>query len=197
MATQAALNGAEWQHGPQGPTSVQCVFRRVQGGWEPWVIVAQSAIMQRVGRRGLGLYAARSFKQNDFLGRYDGSVKGTFANRDAALASAACRKLVQKGHDKLITRNLHHGGVELVDGETGGPPFLHRMNDPRGTQMKANVHLTPGGWVRVAQLRVPAFDLQQGLDANIKAELRLEYGKEYWKMMDGLGTNAAHAIEVD
>ena len=148
------------------------------------MIVARSAVMQRVGRRGLGLYAARSFKQDDYLGLYDGQVIGTFASRDAALASPACARLVRRGHDKLITRRRSHGGgVELVDGESGGPPFLHRMNDPRGTGMRANVELTPGGWVKVTQRRVPAFDLQQGVDANIGAELRLAYGDEYWGMI--------------
>ena len=72
------------------------------------------------------------------------------------------------------------------------------MNDPRGSGMRANVELTPGGWVKVIQRRVPVFDLQSGVDANIGAELRLAYGEEeYWGMMDRLGTSAAHAIEVD
>ena len=133
------------------------------------------------------------------MGLYDGQVVGTHASRDAALASPACARLVRRGHDKLITRRRSHGaGVELVDGETGGPPFLHRMNDPRGTAMRANVELTPGGWVKVTQRRVPAFDLQLGVDANIGAELRFSYGEEeYWAMMDRLGTSVAHAIEVD
>ena len=202
MATQPVLRDAEWDvaalQWEHGPSPVQCVFRRVRGGWEPWVIVATSAVMQRVGRRGLGLYAARSFTQDDFVGLYDGQVVGTFASRDAALASPACTRLVRRGHDKLITRRRSHGaGVELVDGETGGPPFLHRMNDPRGTGMRANVELTPGGWVKVIQRRVPAFDLQLGVDAYIGAELRLSYGEGYWAMMDRLGTSASFAIEVD
>jgi hypothetical protein len=42
MATQAALRDAEWDvaalNWEHGPSPVQCVFRRVQGGgWEPWV----------------------------------------------------------------------------------------------------------------------------------------------------------------
>ena len=51
--------------------------------------------------------------------------------------------------------------------------------------------------MKVIQRRVPVFDLQSGVDANIGAELRLAYGEEYWAMMDRLGTSAAHAIEVD
>ena len=204
MATQAALRGAEWDvvelNWEHGPSPVNCVFRRVRGdSWEPWVIVARSAVMQRVGRRGLGLYAARGLRQDDFVGLYDGRVVGRFASRRSALESPACTRLVRSGHDKLITRRRSQGaGVELVDGESGGPPFLHRMNDPRGSGMRSNVELTPGGWVKVIQRRVPVFDLQSGVDANIGAELRLAYGEEeYWGMMDRLGTSAAHAIEVD
>ena len=49
MATQAALRGAEWDvvelNWEHGPSPVNCVFRRVRGdSWEPWVIVARSAI---------------------------------------------------------------------------------------------------------------------------------------------------------
>jgi hypothetical protein len=116
----------------------------------------------RVGVRGLGLYAARAFKFEDFLGRYDGQVVGTYASRAAALASPQCASRVRHGADKLITRRPSNGpGVELVDGATSGPPFLPRMNDPTrgGTRLQPNVELTPGGWVKVTQRRVPAFDL--------------------------------------
>lgn len=202
MATQAALTTAEWDvaalHWEHGPSPVQCVFCRVRGGeWQPWVIVARSAIMQRVGQHGLGLYAAKSFHRDDFVGAYDGQVVGTFASRDAALASPACVRLVRRGHDKLITRGRRHGaGVELVDGDTGGAPYLHRINDPRGTRLGPNVQLTPGGWFRVTQRRVPAFDLARGVDENIAAELRFSYGDEYWRTIGRLGRDAAHAIEL-
>ena len=86
---------------------------------------------------------------------------------------------MRHGADKLITRRPSHGpGVELVDGATSGPPFLPRMNDPTrgGTRLQPNVELTPGGWVKVAQRRVPAFDLAADLEGNIGAELRLSYG---------------------
>ena len=209
MASQSALRDSEWdvadlhwEGGPRGARTVRCVFRRGANGgaWEPWVVEAESALLRRVGkRRSLGLYAARAFKFEDFLGRYDGHVVGTFASRDAALASPQCASRVRHGADKLITRRLSHGpGVELVDGETGGPPFLHRMNDPRGTRLQPNVELTPGGWVRVTQRRVAAFDLAAGLEGNVGAELRLSYGDDdYWDVMERLGGSAEYALEVD
>ena len=116
MASQSALRDAEWdvaelhwEAGPPGGCTVRCVFRRVAGGWEPWVVEAESALLRRVGRRGLGLYAARAFKCEDFLGRYDGQVVGPFASRDEALASAQCASRVRHGADKLITRRPSHG----------------------------------------------------------------------------------------
>ena len=200
MASQRSLRDSQWDvtalHWPHGPA--QCVFRRGRGGWEPWVVVARSAVLHRVGRDGLGLYAARPFRRDEYVGQYDGRVVGAFPSRDAALASAQCARLVRRGHDKLIARRPPHGGgVELVDGEQGGPPFLHRMNDPRGTALRANVELTPGGWARVTQRRVDAFDLGRGIDANAGAELRLGYGDEYWDLMEGLGSSQALAIELD
>ena len=202
MATQAALRDAAWDvaelQWAHGESPISCVFRRVRNGWEPWIIVAESAIMRRAGVRGLGLYAARTFRKDDYVGRYDGHVVGVFASREAALASPACRRLVMQGHDKLITRRPTRGsGVELVDGVSGGPPFLHRMNDPRGTSVYANVELTPGGWVQVVQRSVSPFDLNKGVDANIRAELRLSYGEEYWAVISRLGTRSEYAIEID
>lgn len=200
--TQAMLRESRWDvvdlHWEHGPSPVQCVFRKGRRGWEPWVLVAESALMNRVGKSGLGLYAARRFRRDEFVGRYGGRVIKTFASRDAALASPECARRVRRGRDKLITRNASHGrGVELVDGEDGPPPFLHRINDPRGTRSRSNAELTPGGWIRVLQRSVPAFDLDVGIDANIKSELCVSYGSGYWSMMERLGTTADMALEVD
>lgn len=200
MATQAALRGAEWDvvdvHWGHGPSPVQYVFRKVNKTWKPWVVVATSALMKRNGATGLGLYAARRFKRDDFVGRYGGTVVGTFAHREAALDSEECKRRVRQGHDKLMTRLAPGGGVELVDGERSGPPFLPRINDPRGTMLKPNVTLTPGGWIRVAQASVPTFDLDKGVDDNIASELRYEYGDEYWAIMNRVGASSAHAIDL-
>lgn len=184
-----------WEH---GPSPVQCVFRKGRGGWEPWVIVAESALMNRVGKRGLGLYAARRFRRDEFVGRYGGSVIKAFANRGEALASPECMRLVRRGRDKLITRRVSQGsGIELVDGEGGQPPFLHRTNDPRGSGLRSNVELTPGGWLKVIQREVPAFDIDANLDANIRSEIRFSYGDDYWRIMERLGNTADLPLEVD
>ena len=212
MASQAALRASEWDVAPVhwahgGATRERrralCVFRRgpPRGEWEPWVVVAESCLLHRVGRCGLGLYAARSFQRDDFVGAYGGAVVGAYASRREALASPACARLVRAGHDKLITRRPPDGGrgVELVDGgQGGGPPFLHRINDPRGTRLRPNAALTPGGWIQVTQRRVPAFDLDADLEGNAASELRLSYGDDdYWALMDRLGTSGEFALVVD
>jgi hypothetical protein len=103
-----------------------------------------------------------------------------------------------QGHDKMITRRASHGpGVELVDGASSGPPYLSRINDPRNTSLRANVELTPGGWLQVIQNNIPPFDLSKGVDQNARAELRFDYGDEFWSAMTRLGTSSEHAIEVD
>ena len=62
----AALRASEWdevrvQH--RG-VSITYVYRRGPGEarFAPWLVVAPSALLARVGARGLGLYAARALK---------------------------------------------------------------------------------------------------------------------------------------
>ena len=199
MATRAVLADTEWEvvdlHWEHGPSPIQCVYRCVCGEREPWVIVAQSALMKRLGLDGLGLYAARKFstkqgndaipKDRRYIGRYDGTVIGKWPSRKLALSSTEARHLHAHGHDKLITLN---GGM-LVDGENGGPPFLHRMNDAKGSRYRKNVALTSSGWAMILRSSIPAFDLSKDAKGNINSELRVDYNEEYWNY--GQGTSSA------
>ena len=208
--TTADIRNSQWDEGPvryvrTGPTgrpvetTVTVVFRKSGGEWEPWVVVAKSALMDLLGKDGLGLYAARPFKRDDVIGMYDGTVVGTYASREEALASDMARKLVRRQHDKLITRRVpNQRGVQLVDGVTGGPPYLHRCNDPRGTPYGPNVEIGDTGYMKVTRHRgIPAFDFGVDLAANIDAELRFDYGEGYWSMMQKLGTSPKYAIDAD
>ena len=67
-------------------------------------------------------------------------------------------------------------GFDLLNGETGGPPYIQYCNDPRGTRLKANTQLTDGGWLRITAARVPPFDLEKTMEENVASELRWEYG---------------------
>ena len=185
---------------PLVPEPLVSVRRRAPSGarWEPWVIAARSAILAAVRQPGRGLYAARPFKRGDVVGKYAGEVVGRFESRAAALASREADALVRAGHDKLITRHVSgQRGVELVDGASGGPPFLHYINDPRGTRLKPNVGLTDHGYIVVVQEAVPAFDLSKPIEENAKSELRFSYGSDdYWALVGRIGTSPDYAIDL-
>ena len=200
----AALRNSEWDetdlHYPHTSSEkVACVFRKgaPKHEWQPWVLVGESQILKSLGRVGKGVYAARSFPRDALVGRYEGTVVGAYDSRQEALASEEARRLVRRGHDKLMTRRLPEGGIELIDGATSGPPHVPLCNDPRGTALTANAELTDGGYLRVVHARVPAFDLGKTLEQNARSELRIDYGARYWALMDRLGTSAEHALEVD
>lgn len=198
---RSLVHGSQWDeframydHGDP----VLYVYRRGPGQvyFEPWVVVAQSALLKRVGRSGLGLYAARPFKRDDYIGRYGGTRIGPFASRKTALLAPEVRALLRQGRDKLVVVRAQPSGFEVIDGETGGAPYLHRCNDPRNTALLANAELTDGGYVRVTQSRVPAFDIDKPLAENARAELRLDYGEDYWELQELIGTSSDYAIEL-
>ena len=186
---------ASWDHGP----SVTYVYRRVAGQseFEPWVVVARSALLARLGVTGLGVYAARPFRQDEYIGKYDGSLVGHFGSREEAMTSAQARRLMRRGHDKLVTvRTSGSAGVDLLDGEHGGAPYIQLCNDPRNTRLGANAELSDYGWLRVTRARIPAFDLDKTIEQNLQSELRWEYGDDYWDFHESLGTHEL-PIECD
>ena len=138
--------------------------------------------------QGLGLYAARSFSlgpESRFIGRHSGRVIGRYATMQCALQSKVVSQLVNSNHNSIIA--LHAAGskgVQLVDGEDGpSPPYVFRINDPRGTRLRPNVMCTQGGWIRLAT-NIPAFDMQKDAAQNIGSELRYDYGEDYWDLIE-------------
>ena len=194
----AALRNVEWDEVPiqyEGKT-VTVVYRRTPTTrWHPFLLVADSALLQSLGRSGNGLYAVRNFRAGDVLGRYDGTVVGVFDSRQDALESDTARRLVRKLHDKLITRSRRGGGVELVDGDTMGAPYLQMVNDPVNTRFKPNVFISPGGYMKCISA-IPAFDFSKTLHENRRSELRFDYGSDYWRQMRKLGTTVEDSIIV-
>ena len=198
---QAEIRNSQWHeigmHYEHG-APVTYVYRVGQSGsWEPWVVVAESAILRRLGVRGLGLYAGRPFAEGDYVGKYDGRVVGHYDTRHEALSAPETRRLLRRGHDKLVALRSRGAGFDLVDGQGGGPPHVERCNDPRGTALQPNTELSEYGWLRVTHVRVPAFSLAKTVEQNANAELRFSYGQDYWDVHALLGTDAAHAIEVE
>lgn len=206
MTSQAALVHAEWKveslpwHlGPYGPTHVQQISIKVtdpaqthsrrRSRWVPWVIVAPSAIMHKTApyMQGLGLYAAKPFWQRSedrFIGRHSGRVVGTYATMQDALQSKVAVKLVNSNRNSIVAVQAGSAGIKLVDGEDRpSPPYVFRINDPRGTRLRPNVMCTPGGWIRLAT-SVPAFDIHASAAQNIRSELRYDYGEHYWGLIE-------------
>ena len=198
---QASVRNSEWDEVKvrYGDESIRFIYRRGPGTthFEPWVVIAPSALMMRVGRLGLGLYAGRSFKKGDHIGMYDGKEVGQYNSREEAITAPETRRLLMRGHDKIICVRAKGKGYSLIDGEEGGAPHVHFCNDPRGTSLKANAEITDGGWLRVLQTRVPAFKLDSTLEENIKSEFRIDYGEEYWDLQEVLGTDEEYAIRLD
>lgn len=207
--TQDALRRSVWNESEinweaEGNMTIQLISRGRRAGrrkaagarmpsvweWEHWVVVAPSAILRGVAPEALGLYACRTFHEGDYVGYYDGTVLGTFTSRAEAMGSNVARRTVRSVRgDKLITRNRSSGGgVELVDGSSQGPPYMSRINDPRGTPYRStNVTLTSGGWIRATK-SIQAFNPAKSLAENAKSELRFDYGDEYWALRNLLGT---------
>ena len=186
---------------PGSMSPVLLVYRREPrpARWVPWVVVAPSAIMRRNDLQGLGLYAARRFKDGECIGHYDGWVAGTFDSTVAALKSDTCTKLARSGKDKLITRRVaKERGVQLIDGDSGGPPYLQRMCDPRGTMLGVNAEINDFGKVSVCRSRgIPAFNFERTVEDNIDSEIRIDYGSPYWFLIDRLGKSKRFAIQLD
>lgn len=200
MASQAIIRNSEWQTSPvpYRDHSLTLVSRRSanQVEFTPWTIVAPSHLLRRLGIDSLGLYAARSFKKDDYIGVYpQDDVVGRYASREEAMSAPAARKRLMRGRDKLITVRAQGGGVLLVDGESGGGAQVPRANDPRGTRLSTNCVITEGGYLRVTVARIPAFDLEK--DNNTNAEIRISYGDDFWALQGVLGKSAEYAIEVD
>jgi hypothetical protein len=202
MQTTAEVIDAEWDdlqihydHSPTSSVTYIYVRRRDNTHFEPWLVLAPSAILARVGRTGLGLYAARRIKQGDLIGKYGGNVVCTSSRREHALSSPPVRILVRQGADKLFVLRSQDGGWQVVNGEGAPLPTLSYANDPRGTRFVPNVDVSEWGYMRATAI-IPSFELTSTLDDNIHSELKLDYGDAYWSMQPLVGTREM-PLEVD
>ena len=189
-----AVKDVAYHHGPSPVTLISLVL--ASGETLDWTIVCRSEIMRECGRFGLGLYTARALRQDDEVGLYEGEVIGTFGSFEAAMVSAEARQLLLRGHDKLVTRLLPGGRVELVDGQHGGGARLHMVNDAVGTALAANVALKPSGFVVVLHNHIPAFDWDQDLGWNARSELSCDYGYGYWAASNAVGLSPEFAYDL-
>jgi len=202
MQTTQQVQNCEWcsitvayPHSSGG--NVQYVYCRRPGRtlYEAWVVVAESALLSRLGKRGRGLYCARAFSRDDLIGQYTGNVVGNWQTREEAIQSRPVQSLVRHGKDCLMAVRAVGGGWDIVDGASAAEPFLQRINDPRGTRYRPNVDVSDWGYVRCVAARIPGFRLDRTLDENCAAELKLRYDDSFWDIFQRLGS-AEMPLEV-
>ena len=88
---QGDWESMQQKHGPLGfsrqvgmsmTLPVRVVYRRPKKGtkgskaWKRWVVIAESAVMRRARRKGLGMYAWEDLKGGTKVGRYGGTLVG-------------------------------------------------------------------------------------------------------------------------
>ena len=192
--------------GDLNPTlgDVEIVYRRETGGggWEPYLMVAQSHALRSIGITHPGLYALKAFRgprqtrlgnaPGHRIGRYGGQVLGTFPDIGSDDAKAAITKWAREGRGSLLTYRVNPGeGTSVIDGHGSGPPFMYRINDARGTGRPTNVRFGETGYT-TATRSIPAVDLEApNLAAIAASELLVNYeagGRgSYWKLQQTLG----------
>ena len=179
------------------------VYKHHGGDWEPHVLIAESAILQRAGApRGLGVYALRRFRgprevksalggkrePGDEIGWYGGAIVGTAPTQ--AQAEERANVLARKGRQSLLAmRVADRNGWVVVDGEEAPVrPFLHKVNDPRGTRLDARCEVSEFGRFRAAR-DIPALEWTRPFQHQIASELSFDYGSAYWGLHQQLGSS--------
>ena len=163
------------------------IRRRGNAHYEPWLVRAPSALLARVGAHGMGLYAARRFKPEDVIGKYEGTVVNTYESREHALDSPLVHSVARHGANKLRLMRSPGGGWDVINGDGAPLPNLSLVNDPHGTRFHENVHVSEWGYMR-ATATIPPFDLTKTIEENIGSELKDSYGDEFWQIHSRLGT---------
>ena len=117
---------------------------------------------------------------------------------DASIALPSHSGCQSEPCNGLVALRVHRQpGYRLIDGVSGTAPYIQLANDPKGTSYGANALLSEGGKFKARARFIPAFDVDKDIDKNIRAELRWEYGDDWWDAYRLLGTSSAEAIILD
>lgn len=212
--------------------NIEVIERNINGQWVEWLLVAESALLRQVKgleekHKGLGVYALRHFKPSttskadssygreltkaDEIGYYGGRVLFTATTKDeldAWRSSEKGQKLL-KGRRHLLPMRLQlktsrQTVLALVDGAARSrPPYLHLVNDPRGSQSTgANCRVNAQGLFLAAR-EIKPMDLSKALDKNWASELSFDYANSsetdasgYWDNVDWEAEEADACIDV-
>ena len=171
------------------------VYGRIYGAYrtdnptQPLFIIAPSAALLAKGIHELGIYAGVDFPSNMHVGAYGGDVLGKFKNQAEAAASEVATREEAAGNSMLLVRKTRDGAFELINGRTMGPPYLCLCNDPRGTRAVENLRSTEFGSLYTTK-KIPGFDTDATIYANLGSELLWSYGNTYWKVPKFRGTES-------
>lgn len=190
------------------PMTAVYIKHRVDG-WTQHVLIAESALLRRAGApTGLGVYALRRFKgprelttprmhrvEGDTIGSYGGTVVSNAPTRREAVAAA--NKLMQQRCDYMLSIRIpHRRGWFVVDGSQHPVmPFMHRVNDSRGTPLLPRCSVSEYGLFRAAR-DIPALDWTRPLRDQAVSELSFDYCEDYWRTHVGTHGSTTTLLEV-
>lgn len=183
-------------------------YRRSNGEkaaeWLPWLFVRDSIALRMVGARGKGLFAARTFLKDDFIGRYTGRILGKKGdprvmdrvntlshtlNGDAIVGVNGYFVDGRRGVQSNDIQMRQFGRVVLQQPQWAWPgAYVHICNDPRGTRLATNGWVTVGGYLH-ATATIPPYRDTASHAANEASEILWSYGDAYWNNANRLGTN--------
>ena len=123
------------------------VYHKVKSEWTQWFEIKQSTIKNA----GLGLFALRSFKEDDFIGKYDGTILNT-------------NPINQQTRNYTLKI-----GETYINGRNGKLGYVHKANDARNSK-RNQCYITQGGYVKVYH--------DKKIRKN--TEIFISYGEKYW-----------------
>jgi len=165
------------------------IYRVCDGKCIPWLAVRDSLMMQKhLQQKGKRLYALRSFKQGEYIGRYTGRLVAH--EQDAASLSNSSNKLltmsgiVVDGAQPLQSpaEQLADFGVVLQDPKDWPHPGMYHFmaNDARNTPMENNSLVDLEGFMLMTEHVKAVYSDEAPPHKNAESELFWSYGDAYW-----------------
>ena len=216
---------ARWPEPPIGRRALREMCAPVTLVWkvsasgvgQPWVMVAESAMLRAVATGELGLYAWRAFEKEELIGRYAGTVIGTYGPHEHSRLEADYADVKARGAGDMVVELDVPGSktkVQLVDAAGAGPPFLQRANDARnlrdgrGAVAKNSAIMSTDGELRSMKkargepgkgTAWGPVTVNGGWEELEKREISWGYGNAFWRdrMAGGRRPQQRTACQVD
>ena len=184
--------------------SVEIINRRKQGGsWEPFLMVAPSAVLSANGLVGDGLYSLLQYSSDSEarIGRYSGMVIARFAEPEGRCAQEEMARFAQEGRRHMLLMRVDDGqDAALVDGSGVFLPKISMANDARGmhrpdipsTCLRNNARFGRDGKGYLFKMRgraIPAANVAaSSLSELWRSEILVSYSSFYWNLQERVGS---------